>query len=231
MHSVLRRTIALFLLSFLVVAAHTIYAQQGAATGQPLVVLTTTLPRGYTHQQYHAKLEAKGGITPLTWELAEGALPKGIELHPEGLLIGTPEETGEFHFTVNVRDSGRPAVEIKQPLVLVVVAPLLARWGRYPVVNGQRIEGSIFVSNQTEQDFDLTEIVMAVADNGRATAIGYQRFPLKTGTTDMEIPFGENLPYGSYQLNADVVAEVAATNSIYRARLVPKELLQIQQGP
>ncbi len=47
----------------------------------------------------------------------------------------------------------------------------------------------------------------------------------------MEIPFGENLPYGSYQLNADVVAEVAATNSIYRARLVPKELLQIQQGP
>jgi len=27
------------------------------------------------------------------------------------------------------------------------------------------------------------------------------------------------------------VAEVAATNAIYRARLVPKEKLQIQQGP
>ncbi len=66
---------------------------------------------------------------------------------------------------------------------------------------------------------------------GRATAIGYQRVNLKQGTAELEIPFGENLPFGSYELDADAVAEVAATNSIYRARLVPKERFQIQQGP
>jgi hypothetical protein len=47
----------------------------------------------------------------------------------------------------------------------------------------------------------------------------------------LEIPFGENLPHGSYELNVDAVAEVAATNSIYRTRLVPKEKFQVQEGP
>ena len=132
---------------------------------------------------------------------------------------------------MTLTDSGRPAAQRNQQLVLTVVAPLLAQWGRYPKVTGQRLEGSIIVSNQTEQDFDLTAIVMAVNENGRATAIGYQRVNLKKGTAELEIPFGENLPYGSYELDADAVAEVAATNSIYRARLVPKERFQIQQGP
>ncbi len=206
-------------------------AQQGAATGEPLVVQTTTLPRGYLHQPYHAQLEAKGGIFPLHWELAEGNLPHGIVLQSDGAINGAPEETGEFPFTVALSDSGRPVAQIKHSLVLMVVAPLLAKWGKYPKVNGQRLEGSILVSNQTERDFDLTAIVMAVADNGRATAIGYQRIPVKKGTEEMEIPFGDNLPKGDYQLNADVVAEVAATNSVYRARLVPNELMRVQQGP
>ena len=208
-----------------------ILAQQGAATGEPLVVQTTTLAHGYLHQPYHVQLEAKGGILPLHWELAEGNLPRGVLLGRDGVLSGAPEETGQFPFVVTLSDSGRPVAQIKHPLVLTVVAPLLAKWGKYPKVNGQRLEGSILVSNETEQDFDLTAIVMAVADNGRATAIGYQRIAVKKGTEELEIPFGENLPSGAYQLNADVVAEVAATNSIYRARLVPNGPLQIQQGP
>ena len=206
-------------------------AQQGAATGEPVVVQTTSLPKGYVKQHYETRLEAHGGITPLRWEVTEGALPAGIVLGHEGFLSGIPTETGEFKFTVTVTDSGRPAVQRNQQLVLTVVAPLLAQWGRYPKVTGRRLEGSIIVSNQTEQDFDLTVIMMAVNETGRATAIGYQRFPLKKGDTGTEIPFGENLPQGSYELNVDAVAEVAATNSIYRARLVPKERFQLLQGP
>jgi hypothetical protein len=208
-----------------------VFAQQGAATGEPLVILTTSLHKAYLRQHYETHLEARGGITPLRWEITEGAPPPGIALGADGTLSGVPTETGEFKFTVRVIDSGRPAAQLKQPLVLTVVAPLLAQWGRYPQVNGQRLEGTIIVSNQTEQDFDLTAIIMAVNEIGRATAIGYQRINLKKGTADLEIPFGENLPFGSYELDADAVAEVAATNSIYRARLVPKERFQIQQGP
>lgn len=167
----------------------------------------------------------------MRWELTEGALPAGTALDHDGLLGGIPSETGEFKFTVTVTDSGRPAAQRNQQLVLTVVAPLFAQWGRYPRVKGQRLEGSIIVSNQTEQDFDLTVIMMAVNETGRATAIGYQRFTLTKGDTGKEIPFGENLPQGSYELDVDAVAEVAATNSIYRARLVPNERFQMLQGP
>jgi len=206
-------------------------AQQAGATGPPLVIKTTSLPKGYVRQPYHARLEAQGGITPFRWELTDGSLPTGINLQADGELDGAPSQPGEFSLTLTVTDSGKPTYQKQQKLTLLVVAPLLAQWGKYPVVNGQRIEGSILVANQTEQDFDLTAIMLAVAENGRATAIGYQRLLLKKGTDTTEIPFGENLPFGVYDLNVDVVAEVAATNAIYRARLVPKEKLQIQQGP
>ena len=227
----MHRSRTLFLLLGLVAAPAMSLAQQGAASGPPLEVRTTSLPMAYLRQRYETRLEARGGITPLRWELTEGALPEGIALTRDGILSGAPTETGEFQFTVTVTDSGQPAVQRNQRLKLTVVAPLLARWGRYPQVTGHRLEGSILVSNQTGQDFDLTVIVMAVNEIGRATAIGYQRIPLKKDTTDLEIPFGDNLPPGSYDLNADAVAEVAATNSIYRARLTPNEKFQIQEKP
>jgi hypothetical protein len=224
------KTILLLLLG-MIAARATSAAQQGAATGEPLVVQTTSLPKAYLRQNYEKHLDARGGITPLRWEITEGAPPAGIVLGRDGILSGAPTETGEFKFTVTVTDSGRPAVQRNQQLVLTVVAPLLAQWGRYPKVTGRRLEGSITLSNQTEQDFDLTVIMMAVNETGRATAIGYQRLTLKKETTSLEIPFGENLPQGSYELNVDAVAEVPATNSIYRARLVPKERFQLQEGP
>jgi len=224
-------TILLLLLLGTLAAPEISVAQQGAATGEPLEVRTTSLPKAYLRQHYEVHLEARGGITPLRWEVTEGALPAGVVLGQDGILSGAPTETGEFRFTVTLTDSGRPAAQRNQKLVVTVVAPLLAQWGRYPKVTGRRLEGSIIVSNQTEQDFDLTVIMMAVSETGRATAIGYQHLALKKDTTSFEIPFGENLPQGSYELNVDAVAEVAATNSIYRARLVPKERFQLQEGP
>ena len=42
---------------------------------------------------------------------------------------------------------------------------------------GPASEGSVEVTNTTVDDMDLTFDVKAVAENGRATEIGYQRFP------------------------------------------------------
>lgn len=200
-------------------------------TPEPLTIQTTGLPKAYLRQSYEARLEARGGTTPLKWELTGGSLPAGIVLRDDGELTGTPTETGDFPFTVTVTASGKPAYQRSQQVSLTVVSPLMAQWGRYPKVNGQRLEGSILVSNEMDRDFDLTVIVLAVNEIGRATAIGYQHFPLKKNTDQMEIPFGDNLPPGSYELDADAVAEVASTRSIYRVRLVPKERFQVQQGP
>jgi hypothetical protein len=190
-----------------------------------------SLPKAFLRTPYQFQLQARGGAPPYKWEVTEGTLPAGIVLQSDGQLTGTPQQSGEFHFTATVSDSGRPAHEIKHEFLLVVVSPLMAQWGRYPKINGQRLEGSILVSNETERDLDLTMIVLAVNEIGRATAIGYQHFTLKKDTEGMEIPFGDNLSSGSYQLNVDAVAEVSETHSIYRTRLVPKERFLIQQGP
>lgn len=214
----------------LMVASSACAAQQGGATGEPIVVQTTSLPKGYVAQQYETALGAKGGITPLKWELKEGSLPPGVNLHSEGVIIGVPTEAGEFTFTLTVSDSGRPAYQIDQKLVLVVVKPLFLEWGKYPTVNGRRAEGSVVVSNSTERDFDLTVVIVAVDENGRATALGYQHFPLKKNTTQMEIPFGENLAQGNYQINVDAVGELPPA-TIYRARLVPQAPLVVAAGP
>ena len=119
-----------------------ISGQQTPGATTPLEIVTTALPRAYLRQPYEARLEARGGIAPLKWTLTEGSLPAGVTLQPDGVLSGIPTETGEFKFTVTVSDSGKPAYQKSQSLVLKVVAPLLAQWGRYPKINGHRVEGS-----------------------------------------------------------------------------------------
>jgi len=220
-------------LLFLLISPLTAVCQNlppGTSSSQ-LAIKSGPALKAFLRTQYHEQLEVQGGSAPYIWKLASGTLPKGISLDPSGVLSGSPTETGDFPFVVTVTESGRPAHQRNQALVLRVLAPLLIQWGRPAKINGQRIEGSINVSNQTGQDFDLTVVIVAVNEIGRATALGYQHFPLKQNTIDLEIPFGENLPPGGYEVNVDVVAEIAATNTIHRVRLVTPSKLQIIQGP
>lgn len=216
---------------FLFFACAISFAQQPAASSEPLIISTTTLPRAFLHRDFRYEFKAQGGIAPYKWRLVAGNLPTGLKLEETGTLQGSPNQSGEFHFTLTATDNRTPLEEISKEFILKVVVPLLAEWGRYPKVVGQRIEGSVKVSNQTDDDLDLTFVTLAVNEIGRATAIGYQRITLKKDQVDLEIPIGENLPYGAYEVHADVVGEIAAKNSIYRAHLQSKEKLQVQQGP
>lgn len=206
-------------------------AQQAGAIGEPIQVRTTALPTGYLRHSYQFKLEAQGGILPLTWEVTAGSPPEGVELAGDGTLSGSPSEVGSFHFVVTVTDGGKPARQRKQELTLEVVAPLLLQWSKKPVVNGRRVEGAVQVSNQTGQDFDFTLIALAVDQNGRATAVGYQHFVLRKSTDRLEIPIGESLAPGLYDLHVDAVGEVETSGAIYRARLSTGERLQVVQLP
>ncbi|MGH9510620.1 MAG: putative Ig domain-containing protein [Terriglobales bacterium] len=219
----------IFVLVLLVGDSVSAFAQQAPPSGAPLTVQTTTLPKGYLQTLYRFEMHAEGGITPLNWKLTSGALPKGVRLEPYGVLEGMPTQTGEFSFSATVTDSGIPKRQIIEEFHLLVLTPLVVLWGRYPKVTASRVDGAIKVSNPTGEDFDLTMIVLAVNENGRATAIGYQHFPLKRNTIDFEIPFGENLPYGAYNVNVDVVAEVAPINSIFRGRLMAN--VRVLQAP
>jgi hypothetical protein len=112
-----------------------------------------------------------------------------------------------------------------------VSASLAFEWVRPPQVRGALMDGVVQVSNGTKDDFDLTFIIVAVSENGRATALGYQHFTLKAGTANFQIPFGQTLPHGAYVVHADAVAEIPAKNTILRRLLETPAPLPVTQGP
>ena len=203
------------------------------AQSEPSLIIEneSELPDTYPEANYEVRFHARGGVPPLHWKLEKGALPPGIKLDEEGLLHGRPERTGEFDFTVSATDSNNPPEAVQKGFVLRVRTALVVKWKTLAHVTGNRIDGSVEVSNITPDDMDLTFVVLAVAENGRATAIGYQHFNLPRTTVDKELPFGETLPHGGYVVHVDVVGEVARKNQIYRDRLQTPSALHVNVGP
>lgn len=63
------------------------------------------LPDGNENAAYSQPIAAEGGDAPLTYGVVSGALPGGMTLAGDGLLYGTPSESGDFTFTIRVTDS------------------------------------------------------------------------------------------------------------------------------
>ncbi len=203
-----------------------------ASQGNGLVIEPEKLPDTYPQEPYAVKLYAKGDYVPvLRWRVQSGALPPGIRLEENGELRGAAERAGEFEFVLAVRDGGKPQQAVQKVFVIKVVEALKLEWKVPAHVTANRIDGSVAVSNTTRDDMDLTFDVKAVAENGRATEIGYQHFPLKRGTLGMTLPFGETLPHGGYVIDVNVVGEVAKRNAIYRQRMQTPGPLQVVVGP
>lgn len=202
-----------------------------AQTATPLAVVEDSLPTFDAGTEVHITLHAKGGAPPYRWQLVSGNLPEGLQLTPDGVLSGRPAKRGISPFTINVEDSNVPAHSINKELHLEVPATLVLDWVRPPLVRGNRIDGVVQVSNGTRDDYDLTFIIVGVNEIGRATALGYQRTKLKAGTENLQIPFGETLPRGTYVVHADAVAEIAAKGMIVRRQLETPAPLPVTQGP
>src|SRR6266478_3483873 len=202
-----------------------------AAQAPPLAIADEVLPALDAGVEFHMLLHATGGVPPYVWSVAGGDLPEGVTLTPEGLLVGRPTKPGAFTFTLKVEDSGHPAHTINKDLRVVVAASLLIEWLQPPKVRDNRIDGAVQVSNGSDDNFDLTVIIVAVNDIGRATAIGYEHFPLKAGAISVKIPFGSTLPHGAYVIHADAIAEIPTRKAILRQRLQTPQPLQVVQGP
>jgi hypothetical protein len=202
-----------------------------AAQPPPLAISEGPLPPLEAGMESHILLHASGGVPPYVWSVASGDLPEGVILTPEGLLTGRPSKPGAVTMILKVEDSGHPAHSINKEFKVVVSASLLLEWLQPPKVRENRIDGVVQLSNGSKDDFDLTVIIVAVADNGRATAIGYERFPLKAGAASVQLPFGNTLPHGGYVIHADAIAEIPARGAILRQRLQTPQPLQIAQGP
>ena len=219
------QTIARFLQIVLMLTA-TALAQQHSP--QQTLASREALPKASLWNHYSFQFQPSGAFGPYHWRLVSGSLPRDLTLHEDGTLIGDVSEQGSPDFVIAEIDrSGKQKTERH---TLRVESPLTASWLKRTQVNGHRVEGSIRLSNTTGRDFDLTYIVLAVNETGRATAIGYQHFSLKQNTRDQELPFGETLPRGNYVVHVDIVGEEPESNMVFRSRLV-SGTESVAQGP
>jgi len=197
-----------------------------AAFGQdrtPLVITTAPSQVAGVGQKINVALGAKGGSPPYNWKLISGQLPSGLKLDPAaGTIAGMPQQPGVYRLTVGAQDSSVPPLEAQRDIILTVSAAapgsaLTIDWKQAPAIYHDEISGSVEVANHSDKPFDLTVVVLAVNDIGRATALGYQHFTLQPQAGQV-IPFGASPGEGNYIVHADAVAEVESTNSVYRAR-------------
>jgi hypothetical protein len=207
-------------------------AEQDETPSAGLVIWPKELPTTYPHGVYQVRLQGRGNSVPvLHWRVQSGALPPGIKLEDDGFLHGAAERAGEFQFVIAVIDGGQPQQAVQKEFTIKVVEAITVNWKTPAHVAENRIEGSVEVSNTTVDDIDLTFDVKAVAENGRATEIGYQHFVLTRGTTGMALPFGESLPHGAYMIYVDVNGEVAKRNAIYKEEMKTPHRLHVLVGP
>jgi hypothetical protein len=200
------------------VATRTSHAQ--TSTKSPAAVL----PNGFLGQAYFYQLGTpQQGTPPWRFRSVRGSLPPGIALDSAGVLAGTPTVPGQFHFTLEARDSSPTPVAKTRDYVLTVPSPLIIAWTQPPQVTPQQvppngdISGELEVTIGTVGALDVTVIVVAVNTVNKAFALGYQRF--SRGVGSQRIAFGSTVPRDTYVVHADAIAEDSETGKIYRARL------------
>ncbi|MDZ7639654.1 MAG: Ig domain-containing protein [Bryobacterales bacterium] len=93
-----------------------------------LSISTATLPQGRAGQFYLGTVAASGGIPSYEFSLLPGGrgLPAGLELEPDGDVIGVPTNSGTFIVDVRAEDSQlRQAVRAVSVTILPAFPPVL----------------------------------------------------------------------------------------------------------
>ena len=217
---------------FRIVATVTLLLTLAAAQSPPPLAITeTSLPPLDAGIEFRLPLHATGGVPPYRWTITDGDLPAGTIFTPDGVFSGRPTRPGNFAITIAVSDSDRPAHSISKDFRSTVTASLLLEWLRPPAVHGNQIDGTVQVSNGSQDTFDLTVFIVAVNEVGRATSLHYEHFNLAPKTTEVPISFTETLPPGAYVVHADAIAEIPTKGTILRQRLQTPSPLPVIQGP
>lgn len=89
-------------------------------------------------------LQAQGGVSPYTWDLAGGGLPPGVTLGGNGHLIGTATAAGTYNFTAGVTDSlGTRTTQAYSIVVGKAEGGLQVTTSPSPVISGQTLTVTI----------------------------------------------------------------------------------------
>jgi len=91
-------------------------------------IITESLPPAFPGAAYHAALETRHLADPLTWRIADGALPDGLALNSPGSAIhGTPTaHTAGGRYPMRFRVTDARGVSVERDLTLAVLPASLA---------------------------------------------------------------------------------------------------------
>ena len=105
-----------------------------AVSSSSLEITTASLPAAQVGGTFQTVLTAAGGTPPYRWTIASGELPTGISLNAAtGALSGTPSQSRQVAFSVQVSDSLFPSPETAmKSLILPVVLAMQIAPGVFP---------------------------------------------------------------------------------------------------
>jgi hypothetical protein len=111
-----------------------------------LVIAVGDLPVGNLGQDYGYQLSTSGG-TGRNWVVMAGTLPAGMQLTPEGAIVGTPTQAAVSQFTVKAVDGDRSAtkqltLKVTQPMSLAAPVAKAIKLGRQFLV-GFSVKGGL----------------------------------------------------------------------------------------
>jgi hypothetical protein len=92
------------------------------------------------------------------------------------------------------------------------------RWTAIPHISSTKIAGAVRVKNGSRDAAEVTVIVVAVNEVGKAFALRYEHLDLASGAETPDLRFEQTLPLGQYTVHADAVGEVPSKKAIYRDR-------------
>ena len=81
-------------------------------------ITTKSLANTSQNQYYQENLGATGGTWPYSWAITAGALPAGLNLYSDGVIVGEATVSGTFSFTVKATDSSSPTQTATSKLTL-----------------------------------------------------------------------------------------------------------------
>lgn len=122
-----RGTRARRLLAFVVVATLVACTSELDTLGEPLRIVGATLPNAVLREPYEESIHVVGGLRPYDVRLARGELPPGLSLQA-GVLRGSPEEVGDYTFTLEASDANLSQVVQEYTLRVTAAPPVSLRF-------------------------------------------------------------------------------------------------------
>jgi hypothetical protein len=206
------------------------FAGLGPRPASSIGIVETRLPDCFLGEPYDAQLHAIAGRGPLKWEVVKGQLPAGLKLEPRtGRVRGRCEAAGEAGFAVRVTDATKPPQRAEREFTVRVPPPIEVQWKDLPAVREGGIHGSVTLTNGLKQEYEVTLIIVAVNEVGKAFALGYQHHRLRPQAGGEDVEFGGDavLPRGRYIVHVDAVGEDLVRKKIYRSRLQAQDPLSV----